>query len=270
MSTLITEEQRIAVLQTAISQIYTMLRSTPQKWRNFLGLARTVIAHVDATSFMQELTRTGEQSWMLAALQKLAFMDADNGAITDIAAWCAQHWLVIHQRDPQNLAALRGIGQAWLSRAQPALARIQRSDSGSSSGSSGSRTSAGNAGREDREVQQAADDFERRVGSADYVEARGFLQPATEYLERAVAAASAQQALSGDLIAMMSPALSHNVPYMLTHLKTAEAYMSLGNVSSPRSNEGQFRRALQLLRAASMIPGYTLSRYLRQYVKSAL
>lgn len=42
--------------------------------------------------------------------------------------------------------------------------------------------------------------------------------------------------------------------------------MSLGNVSSLRVNEQYFRRALQLLRAASEIPGYTLSRYLQQYV----
>lgn len=53
---------------------------------------------------------------------------------------------------------------------------------------------------------------------------------------------------------------------LLTFPKTAESYMSLGNVSSPRSNEEQFRRSLQLLRAASMIPGYALSRYLQQYV----
>jgi hypothetical protein len=40
--------------------------------------------------------------------------------------------------------------------------------------------------------------------------------------------------------------------------------MSLGNVSSPRVNEQHFRRALQLLRAASQIAGYSLSRYLQQ------
>ena len=42
--------------------------------------------------------------------------------------------------------------------------------------------------------------------------------------------------------------------------------MSLGNASSPRINENQFRRALHLLRAATTIPGYTLSRYLQQYL----
>lgn len=213
MSSPISEEQRITICKTAVSQIYTMLRSAPHEWRNFLGLARTVIAHTDATSFMQQSTRTGEQAWMLAALQRLAFMDADNGAIIDIAAWCTRHWLIIHQRDSQNLAALRGIGQAWLSRAQPALARIQRSDSSSSSGSSGSRNtlSGRSADRQDREAQRNASDAERRVGSPDYVEARGFLQPATEYLERAVAAAATQQALSGDLIALVSQDLRAGV-----------------------------------------------------------
>lgn len=42
--------------------------------------------------------------------------------------------------------------------------------------------------------------------------------------------------------------------------------MSLGNTSSPRTNEQYFRRALQLLRAAAAIPNYTLTRYLQQYV----
>ena len=44
--------------------------------------------------------------------------------------------------------------------------------------------------------------------------------------------------------------------------------MSLGNISSPRVNEQHFRRALQLLRTASQIPGYSLSRYLQQCVRS--
>lgn len=42
--------------------------------------------------------------------------------------------------------------------------------------------------------------------------------------------------------------------------------MSFGNVSSPRINEQYFRRAVQLLRAATTIPGYTLGHYLQQYL----
>lgn len=183
-----TEEQRINACKTAINQIYTMLRSSPQQWRNFLSLARTVIAQLDGTTFMQQATRTAEQVWMIAALQILAFKDVDNGAVLDIASWCSRQWLVVVQRDPQNVSALRGLGQMWLSRAQPALARIHASQGRSSSG-------GGNSSR-----SESATEAERRVGTADYVEARGFLQPATEYLERAVAAASNQDAIPGDLL----------------------------------------------------------------------
>jgi hypothetical protein len=42
--------------------------------------------------------------------------------------------------------------------------------------------------------------------------------------------------------------------------------MSLGNVSSPRTNERYFRKALGFLRAASEVEGYDLCPYLHQYV----
>ncbi|KAF2161888.1 hypothetical protein M409DRAFT_69422 [Zasmidium cellare ATCC 36951] len=242
------EEQRITVCKTSLNQIYAMLRSSPQDWRNYINLARTIITHLDSTTFMQQGNRTQEQVWMIAGLQRLAFAEPDSGGVNDIAAWCSRQWLVIYQREPQNLAALRGIGQVWLARAQPVLARIHRNDGGSSSsgGSARSQRSAPGTREEDQSPTQTAD-AERRAGTSDYVEARGYLQPATEYLERAVSVATAQRSLSGDLLAT-----------------TAEAYMSLGNSSSPRVNQGHFRRALQLLRAATSIEGYTLSRYLQQ------
>ncbi|KXT07556.1 hypothetical protein AC578_10191 [Pseudocercospora eumusae] len=237
------EEQRINVCKTSLNQIYNMLRTSPQDWRNYLTLARTVITHLDTTTFMQKPDRTSEQVWMIAAMQRLAFMDADSGGVVDIASWCLRQWLNINQREPTSLAALRGIGQVWLSRAQPTLAKIHRAE-GHSSSSTTSQLSV----RSTNDSTSAAE-AERRAGSSDYVEARGFLQPATEYFERAIAAATSQQNVSGDLLAT-----------------AAEAYMSLGNTSSPRINQQYFGRAIQLLRAATSIPGYTLSRYLQMYL----
>jgi hypothetical protein len=87
------------------------------------------------------------------------------------------------------------MGRAWLARAQPALARIHRAEAG---GSAASLSSSSLRSRQDVD----------RVGSADYVEARGFLLPATEYLERAVAAegrvATAGGPALGTLLAMVS------------------------------------------------------------------
>lgn len=202
------EEQRIAVCKTSLNQIYAMLRSSPQDWRNYLNLARTIITHLNSTTFMQQGNRTQEQVWMIAGLQRLAFAEPDSGGVNDIAAWCSRQWLVIYQREPNNLAALRGIGQVWLARAQPVLARIHRIDGSSSSSGGSARSQRSLPGsREGNTSPTQTAEAERRAGTSDYVEARGFLQPATEYLERAVAVATAQRAVSGDLLATVSIAI---------------------------------------------------------------
>ena len=199
-----TEEQRITVCKTSLNQIYTALRSSSNQWRNYIPLARSIIAHIDATSFMQQPTRTAEQAWMIAGLQRLAFADQESGSVNDIATWCARQWQIIYQREPLNVVAIRGIGQGWLSRAAPALTRINRNIAPSSS----SRRSAPCIASSEDERLTAAQiaDAERRVGTADYVEARGLLQPAVEYLERAVATAPGQRALSGELLITVSDA----------------------------------------------------------------
>lgn len=201
------EEQRITVCKTSLNQIYAMLRTSPQSWRNYIQLARLVITHIDATTFMQQSSRTTEQVWMIAGLQQLAYMDADSGAVTDIASWCSRQWLAISQRDPQNIAALRGIGQSWLSRAQPVLARIHSAEGSSSSSGGSSQQSAPSCSTNGggRRSANSRTEAERRTDTQDYVEARQYLQPATEYLERAVTAATAQRALSGDLLATVRP-----------------------------------------------------------------
>lgn len=105
------------------------------------------------------------------------------------------------------MAALRGIGQAWLHRAQPVLARIHNVDGNSFSSGSGSQRSSGRsatsitASEDERQAAAANAEAERRADTQDYVEARSYLQPATEYLARAVAAASDQRVLTGDLLA---------------------------------------------------------------------
>ena len=72
---------------------------------------------------------------------------------------------------------------------------------GSSSGSEGSRKySDGQNGLGSPGDEQAQREAEARVGTADYVEARGFLQPATDYVRRAVEEAASQEILTGPLL----------------------------------------------------------------------
>lgn len=201
------EQQRINVCKTSISQIYTMLRSSPQNYRNYLQLGRSVIAHLDATTFMQQNSRESEQAWVVTGLQRLAALDNGNGNAQDIVTWCSRQWTALFQRDNQSVSALRGIGQAYLNRAQPVLTRIHNVDGSSSS--SGSRQSSSRSARsitaseDERQAATANAEAERRAGTQDYVEARSYLQPATEYFARAIVAATEQRILSGDLLAMV-------------------------------------------------------------------
>lgn len=205
------DEQRINVCKTGLNQIYTMLRTAPQSYRSYLTLARSVMAHIDSTTLMQQPERVAEQAWMVAGLQRLAMLDNGYGGTMDITTWCSRQWAIIYQRDSANVAALRGIGQAWVARASPILARIHRVDgSSSSSGDSSQRSMISiTASEDERQSAAATVEAERRAGTQDYVEARSYLQPATEYLDRAMRAAAEQQILSGDLLATVGDLSKH-------------------------------------------------------------
>lgn len=52
---------------------------------------------------------------------------------------------------------------------------------------------------------------EERLHAADYVEARGLLLPAVDYLQRAVVQATSQNLLSGVLLVTVSPPVVSNL-----------------------------------------------------------
>lgn len=102
-----------------------------------------------------------------------------------------------------------GLGRAWLSRSQNVLSRIHHDEGSSSSGRSSSRPGTGNGATytssdEARDAARAAAEADSRIHTSDYVEARGILLPSTEYFARAVTVAEGKEALSGDLLALVS------------------------------------------------------------------
>jgi hypothetical protein len=163
------------------------------------------------------------------------------------------------------------LGGGWLSRAQPALARIHREEGSSSSGRSSGRPGTGNGAAytpsdEARDAARAAAEADTRLHTADYVEARGILLPSTEYFTRAIAVADRRETPTGGLLALVSLQMfKRQAKHRADRSQAAEAYMSLGNVSYSYVNERYFRQALVYLRRASQLPGYTLSQYLQQY-----
>jgi len=159
--------------------------------------------------------------------------------------------LSYHQR--MDLKHGIGLGQAWLNRVQNTLARIHRQEGSSSSSSASSARQGSISDRlsytpseEAREAERQRQEADNRAHTEDYVEARGMLLPATEYLSRAVAIARDSVGTTGDLLAL-----------------AAEAYMSLGNVSYSHLSERYFQQAIVYLRQASELEGYRLSPYLQ-------
>lgn len=110
------------------------------------------------------------------------------------------------------------IGQNWLLRAQKSLSKIHHAERSSmSSGSAGSQDPPLSASEERRRTIRATVEAEDRLHSADYVEARGILLPAVEYLKHAVEAARSQNRMSGFLLARVRT-FHHEYIYLLIQL----------------------------------------------------
>lgn len=110
---------------------------------------------------------------------------------------------LLGQEDPTN--SLLGLGHAWLLRSQTSLARIQQEEGSSSSGMCGGDCRSDFTDDLDESTDAAyANEANNRRHTADYVEARATLQPATEYLARAVHIAERQGVLHGRLLSLVS------------------------------------------------------------------
>ena len=96
-------------LETRVEQIYTMLESNPENWKDHISFATSLISLFDQTSFMSNPGQTDAQVWAITALQRLAYQDHDSGGIETIAEWCVIQWLKVLQNQPQNKVVLRGV-----------------------------------------------------------------------------------------------------------------------------------------------------------------
>ncbi|KAF2270382.1 hypothetical protein CC78DRAFT_573656 [Lojkania enalia] len=243
------DEHMINSLMSTVDLISSTLDAAPHSWRDQLHIIRNITASLDITDSTPDEARKRWQFPLINVFQRVAFADADNGGVGDIADWCLRQALALLQLYPDDVGILMLVGKNWLLRAQKSLAKIHQAERTSSSSGSGHGSQEYPLSRSEEEQQafRAEREAEDRLHTADYVEARGILLPATEYLKRAVNTAQAQNKIHGDLLST-----------------AAEAYMSLGNVSSARANEQYFRQALEYLRSASLITDYTLPSPLQQ------
>lgn len=224
-------EQLITSAKASLNNIRSTLSNSPSQWEKHADTVRTCVNNIETSQIMLGTNRLDERLWFITEIQNFAYFDADNGSIADLSAWCEREWNRVLSTDGTNIDALRGLGQAWLSKAQYWLSKIHLEE-GSSSGT-----------EEDDRIQ------EKRRHTANYVEARAVLIPAVEFFGRAVQNSHIRQCLTGELLALR-----------------AEACMSLGNVSTLKNAQLQFKDAVTALKSAEKIPGYTLPSHLSQYL----
>ncbi|KAF2465045.1 uncharacterized protein BDR25DRAFT_295845 [Lindgomyces ingoldianus] len=243
------DEHMVSALVSTVELISSTLDAAPDSWRDQLQTIRNTTASLELIDSTPNETRRRWQIPLISVFQRVAFADADNGGVPDVANWCLRQALTQLQLYPEDVDLLTLIGQNWLLRAQKSLAKIHHNERGSSS-SGASYGHPLSRSEEERLAARSAIEAEDRLHAADYVEARGILLPATEYLKRAVDAARAQGRLNGVLLAA-----------------AAESFMSLGNVSSTRISGPYFHEALDYLREASGLQGYMLPAHLQQYLE---
>ena len=90
-----------------VNQISAMLDTNPDDWRNYVTLARNVMASMHTLAPSTDPTERQRQNWHIDVFQRLAYSDVDNGGIADIASWCVRQALTLLQHQPEDVDLLR-------------------------------------------------------------------------------------------------------------------------------------------------------------------
>ncbi|OAL07250.1 hypothetical protein IQ06DRAFT_288991 [Phaeosphaeriaceae sp. SRC1lsM3a] len=198
---------------STVGIISTNLDIRPDSWRDQLPFVRYTTSTFEISDTVPSSARRQWQLTLITVFQRVAFGDADSGPVQDVADWCLRQGLRLLNLYPEDIEILSCefsssptcqcpltssvIGRNWLSRAQKSLANIYRADRGSSSSSAASASASQDS---EAKRERALAEAEQALNTADYVEARGILSPAVDYLQRAVTAAYARGTVSGTVL----------------------------------------------------------------------
>lgn len=181
------------MLMATVELVNANLDTAPNSWRDQLPAIRNITTSFEISDTAPEQSRRCWQIPLITVVQRVAFADADNGPIPDIADWCLRQLLTLLALYPQDPDILALIGRYWLLRAQKALASIARTESELHCNEESTPYPAQFTTRPLVETQES-------TNGADYVEARALLVPATDYLQSAVDAAREKGELTGHLL----------------------------------------------------------------------
>lgn len=93
-------------LMTTFELVSDNLDSKPESWREHLQTVRSVIASFEILDTVPNEAREQWQLRLISVFQRVAFGDADNGAVQDVADWCLRQELILLHLYPQDVEVL--------------------------------------------------------------------------------------------------------------------------------------------------------------------
>ncbi len=116
------QESQIEGAVREVRRISESSLADDEPWDRRIHIGRTAIAVFESTGFVQMPDRINDCTFVIGALQRLAYHDADSHVVADIAEWCMNQWLILLQRNAEEVDALQGTlqiclaGQFYISR----------------------------------------------------------------------------------------------------------------------------------------------------------
>jgi hypothetical protein len=101
------DDNAVRNLMYSINLIATNLNTRPESWREQLQAVRYTTSSHEFTDTVPSESRKQWQVPMVDVFQRVAFADADNGAIQDVADWCLRQLLTLYRLYPQDVTILR-------------------------------------------------------------------------------------------------------------------------------------------------------------------
>lgn len=100
------DQNAVNSLTSAVQLISANLDSRPESWREQLQAIRSTIKSLEILDGTPEEARKRWQLPLVSVFQRVAFADADNGPVQDVADWCLRQALTLLHLYPQDVDIL--------------------------------------------------------------------------------------------------------------------------------------------------------------------
>lgn len=89
-------------LMSTVDLLNKTLDTAPHSWRDQLQAIRSTTTSLNLLDTIPDEARRRWQLPLISVFQRVAFADADNGVVQDIADWCLRQSLVLLQVYPED------------------------------------------------------------------------------------------------------------------------------------------------------------------------